>query len=97
MSDITSVGGWATMTGEEILESIRDAQRKLRDWTPPPFVISPHVAKAVTELLGRSVGTTLTQADHAAAVRLVYDRATPEERTRLVEAAFRAGLQGGYA
>ena len=73
-------------------EHLRSATQRVREdtgWRVEPRAISPAAHDAANELLGRPKGTPLTTVDLADASRVIYDRATPEERVRLTAAALR--------
>lgn len=89
MADITGTGGWGEASANPMLD-IKAAMEKIKNWTPPPLVISPQAARAVNELLERPENTPIRMADVSAAQGILYDRATPEERERMLAASLGA-------
>jgi hypothetical protein len=71
-------------------ETLAAAVEKMRDssYEGAPPVMSPEAHDAVNGVLGRPLGSPITQVDVNHAVAILYDRATPEERERMARAAF---------
>jgi hypothetical protein len=82
-SYVTTSGGWSSPNANPMAD-IRAAMDKLREWTPPPLVISPQARDAVNQLLERPADTAVSQADMNQAINVAFTRATPEERERFL-------------
>ena len=90
---LTKPGGWASPDADPMAD-IRAAMDKVRNWTPPPVVISPRARDAVNQMLERPEGAPVTRTDLNAAVNIAFDRATDEERERFLMNSYRLG--GGW-
>lgn len=95
MGEITSKGGWGS-PGSDPIADIQAAKAKMREWAPPPMVISPRAAQAVNQVLERPENTPISKPDLHKAIDVLYQRATPEEQERMFEYSLALQWRGSY-